>query len=282
MEDLEENKNFDQKINQLVQYYRAPFRVAKEDALNIVLNKLDPESGKAIKITAGKSRFIWAISAVAASLLLIVSFYFYFAESEYKGIPGSVSAFRLPDQSRIVLPGGSTVTFGKYSWNRKVRLDGEAYFEVTRGNEFRVITKKGRIEVLGTRFRVADYNDNFTVECFEGRVEARLKKQEGHVLTAGTFFSEGRLKDTAEKQETKLYPDFALFERNYSGESLDSVANDIEKFFAVKIESAVNKPLKFSGSFKTGKLDNALSIVCESLDLKYNYTPGNQIIITIN
>lgn len=62
---------------------------------------------------------------------------------------------------------------------RKVELDGEAYFEVSPDKEkpFSVHTSKGDVRVLGTHFNLEAYSntDVLKTSLFEGKVQVRLK-----------------------------------------------------------------------------------------------------------
>jgi len=67
-----------------------------------------------------------------------------------------------------------------------VGLEGEAYFEVEKGAEFRVETSFGQVRVLGTRFNVSTRNNRLEVVCFEGRVEVNNSDaSQKEILTAG-------------------------------------------------------------------------------------------------
>jgi transmembrane sensor len=268
MEHLKENSSIDQEINKSVWYYRVPARRSAEDALNIILKRI--ESGKVVQLSPSSSKFnLFKVSvSAAASFVLLVACYIYFATVSFKGSE-QVSAIRLPDDSRVVLTQTSMISYKKYVWNRKVKLSGEAYFEVEKGGRFVVTGKTGIVRVLGTRFRVTDLNGSFSAECFEGKVNANLKGQEGHILTSGTLFADGKVKVVVENMLGKGYPGFAVFHKNYSGATLDQVFTDAEKFFSIKIKSSVSSKRQFSGTFSTGNPETAISIVCNALELNY-------------
>lgn len=63
--------------------------------------------------------------------------------------------------------------------NRRVYLDGEAYFEVSanRNKPFYVHTSKGEVKVLGTHFNLEAYanSDIFKTSLFEGKVRVKVK-----------------------------------------------------------------------------------------------------------
>lgn len=79
----------------------------------------------------------------------------------------------LPDGSRIDVNAKSTMRVTLYRDRRMVELrQGEARFEVVSDarRPFRVVTRDGVIEVIGTIFTVADRGDAITVEVERGRV----------------------------------------------------------------------------------------------------------------
>ncbi len=77
---------------------------------------------------------------------------------------GSKTKIVLPDKSIIWLNSGSTLSYSKNfgQKNRKVKLSGEGYFEVTHNAEkpFSVETKQATIKDLGTKFDVNAYSED--------------------------------------------------------------------------------------------------------------------------
>lgn len=79
----------------------------------------------------------------------------------------------LPDGSRIDVNAGSVLQVAYYRNRRMVELKrGEARFEVASDADrpFRVQTRSGTVEVVGTVFVVADRGDAITVDVERGRV----------------------------------------------------------------------------------------------------------------
>ncbi len=74
----------------------------------------------------------------------------------------------LPDASKITLQKNTRVGYKKYSWpfNREVTLEGEAFFEVAKGETFTVTTSNGSVKVLGTSFNVNTKNDLLLISCY--------------------------------------------------------------------------------------------------------------------
>lgn len=89
---------------------------------------------------------------------------------------GSTSRFEMADGTVVWLNAGTTLRYSDRfgSDNRRVALDGEAYFEVARheGKEFTVSTKGYDVVVKGTHFDVSAYNDDpdITTSLMQGHV----------------------------------------------------------------------------------------------------------------
>ncbi|QCK13858.1 FecR family protein [Mangrovivirga cuniculi] len=80
-------------------------------------------------------------------------------------------AVTLPDSSTVYLNHNSKISFDEDFEERKVHLDGEAFFDVVPGeNTFTVITENGEVEVEGTSFNVVSVDLDFNVEVVSGIV----------------------------------------------------------------------------------------------------------------
>lgn len=109
---------------------------------------------------------IWRVAAAVMLFLASAAVVYFFAFT--------TSDIRYETQAQIqeiVLPDGSRVVLNRYSslvchasfneTDRKVTLEGEAYFDVTRDPDkpFRILTQTGLVEVLGTSFTVSQSQD---------------------------------------------------------------------------------------------------------------------------
>lgn len=82
-------------------------------------------------------------------------------------LPGQVLHVKLPDNSQVVLNGNTTLIIpASYSVNRKVRLAGEAFFDVATdaAHPFSVSSRNVETQVLGTSFAIQAYPDIPTVK----------------------------------------------------------------------------------------------------------------------
>lgn len=111
---------------------------------------------------------------------------------------GQRAQMELPDGSVVWLNSQTTLTydedFGKK--DRKVTLDGEAYFEVAHNKEipFYVQTESIKVQVTGTKFDVCSYkgSNNFIARLIEGSINLLANSEEEKplsTLTKGKYFA---------------------------------------------------------------------------------------------
>jgi ferric-dicitrate binding protein FerR (iron transport regulator) len=141
-----------------------------------------------------KSRRQWK---TAAAVLLIVGVLSLFAviladswnsQKFVQTKPGEQQTLLLPDNSKIVLHGNSSLEYSSTFGKREVTLKGEAYFEVEHNKEkpFVVYVDNSYVKVLGTKFVVSGYYGGERVEVAvkSGRVELGLNNNEVTELEA--------------------------------------------------------------------------------------------------
>ncbi|MEO1628093.1 MAG: FecR domain-containing protein [Bacteroidota bacterium] len=183
------------------------------------------------------------------------------------------SVAMLPDGSRVQLNAVSEINYVADEWpqERRLSLEGEAFFEVKKGSRFQVNTALGSVEVLGTSFNVFARDDIFEVHCVTGRVQVRLKNGDAKVLNAG---QSTRL--TAQSQlaaptpadglrraawrEGYFYFDDLPLQRSFS---------ELERQFGIKIEASDALREKTSKVyFDNIDPDSAVNQVCWTVRLK--------------
>jgi ferric-dicitrate binding protein FerR (iron transport regulator) len=269
------NQSFNQKISQSVHRFSVPSEVSKEAALKSLLGK----TGSGMKpgqIKQGNFRRIVFITSIAASLLIALATWATIDATVVRNDTPHVTSFRLPDQSRIVLAAGSSLRYRKFPWNRKIRLNGEGYFEVVKGSSFSVATHNGKVEVLGTRFLAGETGGNLQVICYEGKVRALFHEQ-NETVSAGTGIQFTAKGDKIKLTPEESYPGFAVFSGEYQNANAESVVRDLESYFDIHITVETDRPRIFSGSIHTGDPDKALSILTASLNLRFERVKNNRI-----
>lgn len=219
-------------------------------------------------------------AAMAAALLLFFGLYqlFVFSNSDVTGF-GQQATVRLPDESVVTLNAKSELSYPSlFNYNRTLKLDGEAYFEVAKGSTFTVETAAGKVRVLGTKFNVVACSDYFEVICYEGKVRVGNDESE-YILLAGDairFYgnSSERFKEVANGK-----PRWTTGESAFKRTPFQCVVRALEKQYDKQIEfPAPLTDAKFTGSFTHQNLDVALQSVCVPLNLKINYSEGKIIL----
>jgi len=201
---------------------------------------------------------------------------------------GQRATLVLPDSTKVWLNSHTTISYSNLYGvdERKVSLNGEAWFEVARDEEKRFIVDAGELEIeaLGTSFNVRAYKEdkNITTTLFEGKVRAVTGNQEV-ILLPDQYASFDRLKGTL-SSGTKTNPDYAgMWRRNelaFERTSLGDIAILLNRMYNVHIEfgSERVKRHRFSGVIKNNSLDNVIEIISLTAPISYR-SSGDTIIL---
>ncbi len=214
--------------------------------------------------------------AIAASVALVMIALFYGIQTEsVKPIsagPGQMLQFDLPDGSLATLNSGSRIEFdedGFREGDRRLDLEGEAWFKVKKGSSFSVNTPNGVVKVLGTQFNVYSRQDGFEVICDEGKVKVsnhsgsvEIGANEGVRYDAelGEFVSSKNL-NRSSWREGSFY---------FENEDLSVVLDELQRQYNIGIDFQGEENQFYTGVFKSGNLENSLNLVCKPLGLKYS------------
>lgn len=116
----------------------------------------------------------------AVFLIGVSSVLVFFANQNIITPNGNTKIVSIFDGSTIKLAPNSSLSYNSvlYFFNRKVTLEGNAFFNVIPGNSFTVNSPNGEVSVLGTSFNIIDREDYFNVVCFTGKVAVKANKQE--------------------------------------------------------------------------------------------------------
>ncbi|EDM38029.1 putative anti-sigma factor [Pedobacter sp. BAL39] len=155
---------------------------------------------------------------------------------------GETYILTLPDKSQVWLNAASTLTYAANLTSgkeRRVKLQGEAYFQITKDKTrpFIVETQRQEIQVLGTHFNVKAYSDEPTIKTtlVEGSVQVKnnhstetLKPGQQAVLTQAGRFEIGQadqVLDLAWKNNEFMF----------ESESIQNVMKMVERWYNVEI-----------------------------------------------
>lgn len=204
--------------------------------------------------------------------------------------PGQRAELTLTDGTKVWLNAKTTFTFPNnfVGDSRKVTLNGEGYFDVTKNTEkpFTVKTDQYDITVLGTEFNVTAYKGSGTFETalINGAVEvfspATGDKMDLEPNTR-TYLENGVLKKGAIE-----FTNYFLWKEGlicFYDEPVDQMIKKLELYYDVKINVYNEKLLKnrYSGKFRTKDgVEHVLRVL--QLSNKFTYTKDNDLnIITI-
>ena len=192
---------------------------------------------------------------------------------------GEKTTFSLPDNSEVVLNSGSEINYKKWNWdsNRRLELEGEAYFRVSKGRRFEVQTNLGKVSVLGTQFNVKARKNRFDVMCYEGRVKVNYANTQ-IILTRGqsVTFENGKQFSTAIKSSKPEWIDNQIC---FNKENIKSLLDEVQRQYNITIElNAKDTTSLFTGKLPTKDLDVALQIISTTYHLKAKKVSKNKII----
>ena len=180
------------------------------------------------------------------------------------------TTFSLPDNSQVVLNSNSDIEYKKWNWskNRSLTLTGEAYFKVAHGEKFEVVTKLGKVTVLGTQFNVKARANRFDVSCFEGKVKVNYNNIE-KVITKNQSVAFENDSEILIPNNALSNPTWISGELNFNSKKLTEILAEINREYNsnVSVETP-NESQLFTGSIPTDNLENALKIICKTYHLK--------------
>lgn len=168
--------------------------------------------------------------------------------------------------------------------DRKIKLDGEAYFEVTKDTHkpFIVETAKGNIEVLGTKFNVEAYSEDntFTTALMEGSVKV-MRGNTRYMLLPNQL---AYLKNG--KMNIAPIEDFNLYRWReglicFKDETFPNIIKKFEKYYGVdiKIENSAVANYRCTGKFRQSDgVLYALRVLQKDVNFKFSRDEDNHII----
>ena len=215
---------------------------------------------------------------IAASLLLLAGIVFINTIIKGQSIRTDIAQKTevvLPDNSLVLLNAGSEIRFRESEWqeNRKVHLEGEAYFKVAKGEKFDVITNQGVVSVLGTEFVVKDRESYYEIKTFEGLVQVQTKDTTFQVGEGKAVkLLNGKFTNSLLSRTT---PDWSQGSSSFTSSPLKEVLDELQLQYDIRIEKS-NLPESelFTGSFPHNNLEEALQSI--SIPMKLNYSISSE------
>ncbi|UBZ07931.1 FecR domain-containing protein [Salegentibacter mishustinae] len=201
---------------------------------------------------------------------------------------GEKREFELNDGSKIFLNSGSTITYPEnFKEDRRITLEGEAFFKVAPNPEKPFRIKSGTIEtkVLGTSFNINAYaKGREKISVNSGIVQVTYGDNSSQKVTLTKnmqlSFFEGNLPAITE-MNSENYNAWTNNIIVLDKTSLGETAKILENWYDVDIEFADPslKELTISGKFKEEKLETVLKSIALIKDLEVDHNNPKSIII---
>jgi ferric-dicitrate binding protein FerR (iron transport regulator) len=269
-----------EKLIAFTEHLSVPSKTTKEAAWNSLLNEIENQTQEKQRIlipeSIKKNNWLLWVSGYAAAFAIICFMLFKQHENvEWNVLVadlGKTELLQLPDASVVTMNSSTEARYLLSNWEKErvIKLYGEAFFEVTKGDDFVVETANGTIKVLGTSFNVYSRENQFSVTCKTGMVIVESNDQQ-LTLTAGQMASleKGQLRLNEyplDKIATWRFGDFY-----FDASTLKNVIEELERQFEIEIKVEADISERFySGFFSKKNLTEALQLVCVPMGLKFD------------
>ncbi len=266
----------EEKILKMANGFIPPSGKPESEVLDSLLNKIEQSSPTK---TFRLKKFIQAAAAIVILLLSIYSVNSYFSNETIKT--------QFAEQTEIILPDGTEVTLNagsKLAWNdkqftkkRQLTLNGEAYFNVKKGDEFIIKTKLGSVEILGTQLNIFSRNNTFWVSCISGKVSVTANNSHKIILPGELvkLTPNGLIKLSKNNIEQTISWKQGVF--HFEDKPLISIFAELERQFDVSIQYEKLEDRLITVSFSNKKLSEALDIVCIPMGLNYEVDNNQKV-----
>ena len=245
----------------------------------------------------------FTLRAAAALLIFCAGYWFFhqYTETTKHQVLCSVSALDekkiviLPDSTHVWLNKSSSLSYPENfeAKERKVTLEGEAYFEVAkiRGNPFIIEAGNSVTTVLGTHFSVrARKNEGeVIVTVTEGKVQLANKVPAATSAVKLLAGDRGIFKSItgAVEKEKNTDPNFMAWQNGklvFNDTPIDDVIKTLSDYYGIKIQSklSANNQITFTTTFENQSLEEIFKIMELTLNVQVEKTNNNYIILPEN
>jgi transmembrane sensor len=235
-------------------------------------------------VTSFLSRRRWFVGLSAAATLILLFVFLRGMNHEVQKVEaprGQDFTHNLPDGSEVLLDAGSEISYNRdaFSKIRDIHLTGHAFFEVKKGSSFHVLTKSGKVTVLGTSFSVLSKEGRFEVMCHTGSVRMELADKQAVILQPGKkcYEENGRILCLDEAETKESWMD-GLY--TFKSVPLGQVVTELENQYDIDVVlSGKASQMLYSGYFHQNNLNEALQSITWPLQLSYEIKEGTVYIL---
>ena len=250
-------------------------------------------------VTPKRSIFDWTRIAAVILLPLLISFasYYYF-HNKYTSVPqefivmaenGQKTKVLLPDGTEVWLNSESQLTYSSdfNRNNRKVKLEGEAFFDVNKSTAQRFVIEASSVNVVvyGTAFNVTAYPDEETVDVslvrgkvgIEDRTDNRLLAEisPNQLISISKKDMRWSIRDCDAQIESLWTQNKLKFEDAPATE----VFRKLERWYGMNVHiQNLNKEVRYGFTLKSESLREILNEINKITPIDYKIN-GEEVII---
>jgi ferric-dicitrate binding protein FerR (iron transport regulator) len=218
--------------------------------------------------------------SIAASLLILISVGFGIyqynhispAEVLYSDVStsyGETKIVTLPDGTAVTLNACSHISYlSKFEGDeRRVTLEGEAYFQVARNEKqpFIINTNQFDVNVLGTEFNVKAYHNDaiHTVDVNSGKVQVDMPEAMIRLGVAEHLAVDLQGSSYSKYKESQAVAGWRKGELHFNKAPIRDVANELERIYHCTIEFASGQAFenRISGDHANPNLEAVLQSI---------------------
>ncbi len=265
---------------------RIPWKRTREEVWGSLESRIyeRPEARK-ISITS----YVLRLSAAAVILVLIgITAFMRFYGKTISSQQGEIINIELPKGSKVALNAETTIKYKPLWWTfkREIQMEGEAYFEVTSGNEFKVISDPGTTTVLGTTFNIYSRKGEYEVSCYTGKVRVGSVGSGDEVILEpyqkASLDIKGDL-EISKEIDRSVNKDWRNGYFRFTSTPVVRVFDEISRQFNVFIKGTENLDLIYTGNFsKDQSIDEIMNLVCKAFGIDFVREDENTYRVVVN
>lgn len=270
--------NSEEKIMKMAGGLVSPPGKKENDVLQSLLNKIENTKPKK---TINFTRYLQAAAAIIIMILGIYGVTSNLSNEKAATDFAEQTEITLPDSSHVILNARSKIIWSRkhFAKKRLITMNGEAFFDVKKGNEFVIDTKNGTVEILGTQLNVFSRENEFWVSCISGKVRVNSKNEQQIILPGEMveLTSSGLLKTSKNNIEQTV--SWRKGDFYFEDKPLVSIFAELERQFNVTIEYKGMEDRLITVGFSNNNLEKALDIVSISMELGYEIQKNQKVLI---
>lgn len=204
---------------------------------------------------------------------------------EIKAPAWTRAQFSLPDGTTGWLNSNSSIKFsGNFTANREVSLTGEAFFDVYKDKKrpFSVHTPEINVQVLGTRFNIASYQNETATEVVleEGMLifnDNATKESVTMKPNDLVVYNKALKKFSTEVVQSQKYVSWKEGKLVFRNDPIDVIARRLERWYNIDVALNLNSPedLRWRATFVDDNLEEVLKMLQRSLRVDYKIENRN-------